>query len=270
DFVHQLIDEGGHEYLFHLEFQVGHEAGFPERMFTYAGALTQLFKKPVVSLAIFLRRRESSIPESYDVCLGDVLVNQYRYPALRLWDYYNEIWSGKYRQLAPLLLMVRNEADQAVLAQERELILQEQDTQKRADLLACAVTIGTRYFEKDFLWRFFRGEVEQLRGASFIEDWVQEGIEQGLEQGLERGIEQGIEQGISQGRKQECEVILMRILARRFGRLPAMPATRLETLPLEEVERLVDKAVEAPDLASFEEHLSAVSNGNGERKAPSP
>jgi len=112
-----------------------------------------------------------SIPESYDVWLGGVLVNQYRYPVFKLWDYYEEIWSGKYWHLAPLLLMVRNEADQAVLAQERKLILQEEDEQKRADLLACAVTIGTRYFEKDFLWSFFRGEVEQLRGASFIEDW---------------------------------------------------------------------------------------------------
>jgi len=54
DFVHQITDEEGKEFLFHLEFQVEHESDFPERMFTYAGALTQLFKKRVVSLAIYL------------------------------------------------------------------------------------------------------------------------------------------------------------------------------------------------------------------------
>jgi hypothetical protein len=61
------------------------------------------------------------------------------------------------------------------LEEERQLILQEKDDKKRARLFATAITIASRYFEKDFLWKFFREEVEQMREVPFISDWIKEG-----------------------------------------------------------------------------------------------
>ncbi|HIC93394.1 MAG TPA: hypothetical protein EYP09_03995, partial [Anaerolineae bacterium] len=90
----------------------------------------------------------------------------------------------------PLVALV-SEPDEGVLARERELILQEEEERKRADLLACAVTIGARYFDKEFLWRFFREEVEMMREATFIEEWLEEKLEEGLQRGLQQGLQQG-------------------------------------------------------------------------------
>jgi hypothetical protein len=57
-------------------------------------------------------------------------------------------------------MLVKN-PDEALLVEEKALILQEADEQRRADLLAAAIAIGSGYFDKEFLWRFFREELEQ-------------------------------------------------------------------------------------------------------------
>jgi hypothetical protein len=104
-----------------------------------------------------------------------------------------------------------------------------------------AVTIAARYFDKAFLWQFFREEVEHMRGATFIEDW----------------IEEGIQQGTVLGKKAESQAILTRILARRFGRLPVRLAERLEPLTVGQLEALIDVALEAENLGMFEQELAA-------------
>ncbi|MBC8231338.1 hypothetical protein H8E77_17440 [bacterium] len=71
--------------------------------------LTDQFDKSVISLALYLKRRESPIPESYTVSLGNNVVNQFSYPILKIWDYEKEIKSGKLRELAPLLTMIVKE-----------------------------------------------------------------------------------------------------------------------------------------------------------------
>ena len=78
-----------------------------------------------------------------------------------------------------MLIMLEPEKTEAVLHQEKELILQENHPQKRADSLATAVMIASRYFELEWLWEFFGEEVEQMRESGFITDWIEDGIQQG-------------------------------------------------------------------------------------------
>lgn len=153
--------------------------------------------------------------------------------------------------------MLVREPNEAVLARERELILHEEDRSRRADMLACAVTIGTRYFDKEFLWKFFREEVEMMREATFIDEW----LEDKLEEGLQRGLQQGIQQGIQQEGKQVRWLILLRILRRRFGELPLSLEERLGTLPAERLETLVDTALDIPDLQAFTAESERLSLG---------
>jgi hypothetical protein len=71
------------------------------------------------------------------------------------------------------------------------------------------------------LWRFFGEELEQMREATFIEDWIQEGIEQGLQQGHQRGLQRGLQENILQ------------VLRARFGlsrRREKPLADQLETI----------------------------------------
>ena len=108
--------------------------------------------------------------------------------------------------------MLEREKTEAVLHQERELILQETHPQKRADSLATAVMIASRYFELEWLWEFFGEEVEQMRQSNFITDWIEEGIQQGMEQARQQERQQGLQQG--------KQLILIRQLAAKFGELP--------------------------------------------------
>jgi len=114
------------------------------------------------------------------------------------------------------------------------------------------VTIGTRYFDKEFLWRFFREEVEMLRGASFIEDW----LEEQLEEGLQRGVQQGLQQGLHEARRMD----MVRILRHRFGDVPLNLETQLGLLTADRLALLMDVALEAPDLVAFAEEVDHISS----------
>jgi len=145
--------------------------------------LTDQFDKSVISLALYLSRRESPIPENYTVSLGNSVINRFSYPVLKLWDYEKEIKSGILRELVPLLPMIVKEPTVATLEEERQLIRQEKDDKKRGRLFATAITIASRYFDRDFLWTFFREEVGDMREVPFISDWIKEGRQEGRQEG---------------------------------------------------------------------------------------
>jgi len=259
DFVHR-IEHGGQEHILHLEFQLEHQADFPRRMCSYYGALVEQFKLPVVAIALYLKPRRSPIPDEYAVELGGQVVNRFTYPVLKLWDYVDEIRSGQYRGLAPLLTMLVRDPDENLLREERKLILDETDLQKRGHLLTVAVTIASRYFDKAFLYRFFREEVEQMREMSFIEEWIQEGIEEGIQEGIQEGIEQGQEQGAQVQRE-----TILQILLTRFDTHPQQVeplARQLEVISdLSKLKDLADHALRDFSLANFGARLSQMTAG---------
>ncbi|HIE27232.1 TPA: hypothetical protein EYP66_08095 [Candidatus Poribacteria bacterium] len=91
------------------------------------------------------------------------MINCFSYQILKLWEYEKEIRAGKFPALAPLLAMLVENPTEETLIEERELILQEKDERKRAHLLAAAVTIASRYFERDFLWEFLSSLKSDIR-----------------------------------------------------------------------------------------------------------
>jgi hypothetical protein len=144
DFLHQLL-AGDREYLLHFEFQFEHKTDYPRDVFTYSAELTDQHKKPVISIVLYLERRESPIPAEYVVNIDDFIIHRFTYPVLKLWDYEQQIRSGELREFAPLLILLSREKTEAVLHQERDLILGETDPQKRADSLATAVMVSIRF-----------------------------------------------------------------------------------------------------------------------------
>jgi predicted transposase YdaD len=263
DFVHRVLD-GEEEKILHLEFQTKHEGDVPERMFEYSGLLTRLFKRQVVSVALYVKYRRKPLPNAYEVTVGGRVVNRFTYEAVPLWEYADDIAAGHWRELAPLLVMLRREPpDEGVLARERALILQEEDRRKRADLLACAVTMAARYFDKEFLCRYFREEVEMMREATFVGEWLEEkleeglqqGREQGLQEGLQQGLQQGLQRGLNQGLQEGALRQLVRVLEHRFGRMPLSVEMKLRPLSAEQLENLLDVALDVDSLDAFLRHL---------------
>jgi flagellar biosynthesis/type III secretory pathway protein FliH len=64
--------------------------------------------------------------------------------------------------------------------------------------------------------------------STFAERFRAEGRSEGLQQGLERGIEQGMEQGMQLGTHRGEITVLVRLLERKFGRLPETLRPRIE------------------------------------------
>lgn len=80
---------------------------------------------------------------------------------------------------------------------------------------------------------------------------IQRGVLQGIEQGREQGLEQGIEQGLQQGMQREAQIILMRLLQKRFGALGEETHTRIHNATLEQLSMWTDKILESPTLSAI-------------------
>ena len=144
--------------------------------------------------------------------------------------------------------MLVREPDEALLRKERELILGEPDAQKRADLLALAVTVASRYFDRAFLWRFFREELEQKREATFVEEWIQEGLRQGEAEGTRRTH-----------RENTLQILQARFNLSRQELEPL--AEQLETIDdLDDLKELFNHALLDVTVADFGARLSRMGN----------
>lgn len=98
--------------------------------------------------------------------------------------------------------------------------------------------------DEETRWRAQAREKALHDEASFLASARREGLAEGLEQGLERGLEQGREEGLQAG-----EVMaLRRLLAKRFGPLPADIEERVNQASLEQIEAWFDQAIGAASL----------------------
>jgi hypothetical protein len=74
-----------------------------------------------------------------------------------------------------------------------------------------------------------------MREATFIEDWLEDKLEEGLQQGSQK----------------TRLVDVLRILGWRFGALPITLEERLARLTAEQLDPLVNQALDAPTLEAF-------------------
>ena len=267
DFVHRtLIAE--QEHLLHLEFQLDHFADFPRRMCHTHGALTQQYKVPVLSIALYLNYRESPIPNEYIVQLDKTVINRFTYPVVKLWEYTEQIRNGQLRELAPLLVMLVDQPDAQILQVERELILAEPDDEKRADLLAVAVTLAARHFDREFLRRFFREELVQMQYATLIDEWLEEAVEKAVQEAEVKATAKGMAEGMHD----RAIVSILRILIVRFGIDAAQQdntRSKLDAVSdLSKLDEAEDRALLAFTYAEFAGHLDSLlasqhRNGSG-------
>ena len=211
DFVHRMLHQG-QEWLLHIEFQLEHFADFPRRMCHTHGALTQQFKMPVLSFAVYLQRRKAPLPTEYLVEIDNVAINRFSYPVIKLWEYTQQIRSGQLRELAPLLVMLEEAPNEETLQVERQLILAEPDPDKRADLLAIAITLAARMFDREFLRRLFREELAQMQHATLVDEWLDEAVQKAVQE-----TESKAAQSKFAGIKQRVIISIVRILTNRFA-----------------------------------------------------
>ena len=178
----------------------------------------------------------ATFPASYMVG-AEGLTNEFRFHTIRLWEHADRIRSGELGELAPLLVLCEDVPTERTLREERELILGlPVESAVRTELLALALTVGTRYFSRDVLETLFREELEMLKGASIIDEWIEQGVAKGMAEGMARG------------RAVAARQMLLRLMRRRFGELPASAVTRVESETPEWCEEMAERVMEAKSL----------------------
>jgi hypothetical protein len=97
-------------------------------------------------------------------------------------------------------------------------------------------------------------EAEIMTGfaARFTEQGRQEGLQQDVQQGLQQGLQQGMQRGLQQG---EASMVL-RLLKRRLGALSEAQQARIESLPIEQIDRMGEDLLDFSSLADLETWLA--------------
>ncbi|WP_373481202.1 hypothetical protein [Geminocystis sp.] len=90
--------------LVHIEVQSQYDIDFNERMFIYHYRAFDLYRKPVISLAILGDEKEKWRPSNYGYDLGGCQLNL-NFPTIKLLDY-QEKWSELEANLNPFAMMI--------------------------------------------------------------------------------------------------------------------------------------------------------------------
>ena len=105
-------------------------------------------------------------------------------------------------------------------------------------------TVVETYLPNESLPVDIRGEV--MEALADVELMWHEQIEQ-------KGIEKGIQQGIQQGKQQRTQELILRLLRKKFSRVPEVVVQKVQVIDdVDILEQLFDQALMADSLAEVE------------------
>ena len=84
-----------------------------------------------------------------------------------------------------------------------------------------------------------------------IKQGVQQGIKQGVQQGIKQGMQQGVQQGVQKGLQLGEALALQKLLAKRFGVIPAEAIAKISSASSAQIEAWLDLVLDAPSLSAL-------------------
>jgi len=257
DDVMRVTAASGEEGRVIFEFQFTGSKDALKRCFVKCALVHEITDLPVIGVIVYLTKKGYS--EVYDMCF-EGCQNQYRFETIRLWEYREEIESGKRKELAPFLILFTDEPGRDVLDKEKALIMQVEDEKERANLLSLAMTIAFHRLKEAWVREYFKEEIAMIKTADIIQEWMEESMEkgrkEGMEQGLQRGIQEGIQQGMQQGMREGLLSAISLGLELRFGIKGLKLYERIgQTSSVEKLTAIKDAIRAAKDLEEIESLL---------------
>jgi hypothetical protein len=73
-----------------------------------------------------------------------------------------------------------------------------------------------------------------------MQQGIQQGMQQGIQQGKQQGIQQGMQQGIQRGKQQGKSALLLRLVKKRFGKIPIWAEEKISTATKTELDEWSD------------------------------
>jgi len=267
------------EHLVHFEFQTKYDPKIAERIFIYAAVLTAKYKIAVTSILFQIKAPPESakIINSYDVNLFGVVTNSFRFHCVKLWEYYDEILSGnkQYLGFVPLVLELSSRPNEELLIRQRQLIQQEENLKRRAELAGLCMAIASRYFDFEYIKNIFKEDLpmlEVLEEVPYIGEKIKkarsEGREQGLKDGLIEGMQQGVQQGIKQGMRegmregmqQGMRVSILEILENRFQSVDGIKKEINSITEIDQLKTIFRMAIKVESLQALKNFIAKMKN----------
>lgn len=240
--------------LIHVEHQAQPEARFERRMFRYFSTLEEKFDLPIYPIAVLsYSRPRNPQPATYKVSFPDLKVLDFRFRAIQL----NRMsWRRFVRKPNPVASAFM--ARMAIAEKDRPRVKLEclrMLVQLKLDAAKSQLISG---FVDTYL-RLSRPEQERFAAQAdsvlqpaekedlmeIVTSWMKEGIRKGRAEGRAEGRAQGRAQGRVQGRTEATRELVLDLLSRRVGTLPAPLHEAVTRLPLARLRAL------ATDLLDF-------------------
>jgi len=84
-----------------------------------------------------------------------------------------------------------------------------------------------------------------------------EGRQESRQEGHQEGRQEGHQEGRQEGRQEECVALVLRLIKRRFGRIPAKQTQQIRSLPLANAEMLAEALLDFQTVDDLADWLAA-------------
>jgi predicted transposase/invertase (TIGR01784 family) len=249
-------------FLVHLEAQATSRAEFSRRMFFYFSRLHQKYLQAIYPIVVFsFEEPYREEPQQYCVEFDDFKVMEFNFKAIQL----NRLnWRDFLNQQNPVAaaLMSKMKIDEAdrprVKVECLRLLATLRLDPARTQLISGFVDTYLRLNGQEE--KVFQESVGTLEGTEredimqIVTSWMKQGIAEGEQRGRIEGEQRGRIEGEQRGRIEGEQSLVLRLLARRVGTLPAKIEAQVQALTLPQLEALGEALLDfasAEDLTSW-------------------
>lgn len=178
----------------------------------------------------------------------EVQNTRHSYRVIRLWEQDPEPFLAD-PALLPLAVLTRSDEPAVLLEQVAQRVDMLEEPAQQKNISAAAEVLAGLRFNRTLIRQLFREEL--MQESVIYQDILKKGEARGEQRGLERGLQLGLKQG-------EAGLII-RLLTRRFDRLPVDIGEQIRALSISQIEELTDAQVDfstVEDVATWLEQHS--------------
>lgn len=242
--------DGGEQWLIiHIELQAQRDATFPERMFLYNVRAYDLYRRPIMSLAVLADRDPSWRPGHFAYDMGSSRT-EFAFSAVKLLD-----WQSRLEELE----RSANPFALAVLAHLNTQATRGDSEQRLQSKLRLARLLFNRRWKRNEIDELFQfldwimtlpEDLEDRFEKNYVELERRQTMAQTMPPIIKRAHDRGHKEGIEEGIEIGKQDTLVQLLTLRFGSLPEEARSQIERITeIAELDRMIGLVLDAQSLS---------------------
>ncbi|WP_017293880.1 DUF4351 domain-containing protein [Geminocystis herdmanii] len=243
--------------LVHIEVQSQYDTDFNQRMFIYHYRSFDLYRKPVISLAILGDEKEKWRPSNYGYDLGGCKL-KLDFPTIKLLDYQKK-WAELEINLNPFAMMImahlKTKATTSNLTEREQwkwyLIRSLYDKKySKLEIVKLFKFIDSMMTLPPLLQQSLNQKVikyEEEKVMPLVSPFERMAEERGLEKGLQEGLQQRIDRD---------KELIIRLIHRKLGVINEDLQTQVKALNIDDLETLAEDLFDMDSVENLQQWLS--------------